>query len=429
MTPVLFDSAFLVAMDDARTFGRASVLVDDGVIADMGAPDAMRARHPGAERLDMTDRLLMPGLVDAHLHPDMVLLKGMLEERDLHAWGGHDLFEDALAEIGSERWVQRAGIRASLVQAALSGTTCIATYGVTADAETLCAEALEELGLRGHITIRDITFGPVPDHLAGISAFYRLHAEESLTDRELTDAAGVHAAGGRVVMHAAETLHRVGLARHGFGTTTIRLLERYGLLSPRMLLSHAIQTDAEEWTLMAGAGAPVVVSPTAEMKLADGLAPVVDMLAAGVTVALGTDAAVCNNGSDMFLEMKQLGLSQKLRYGAHALPAEQILQIATRGGAAALGAGDVHGRIQPGWSADLIAIDLESLRMHPFVEGGRFENVHANLVYAATGQDVTDVMVKGRWVVRDRTLQTADPRQIRQELNRAAAALYDRITR
>src|SRR5690606_7201909 len=110
------------------------------------------------------------------------------------------------------------------------------------------------------------------------------------------------------------------LVRERFGTTTVRLLEEYGLLSPRMLLSHAIHVDEEERALLRERGVAIVSSPTAEMKLSDGIAPIVDYVDRGLAVALGTDCAVCNNGNDLFLEMRQLGLVQKLRYGADALP-------------------------------------------------------------------------------------------------------------
>src|SRR5690606_11555351 len=137
-------------------------------------------------------------------------------------------------------------------------------------------------------------------------------AEEALTTAELEAAASAHARGERIVMHAAETRHRIELVRSAFGLTTVRLLDHYGLLSGRMLLSHAVHVDEEERAMLARSGACIIASPAAEMKLADGIAPITTYLDAGMTVALGTDSAVCNNGNDMFLECRQLGLSQKL---------------------------------------------------------------------------------------------------------------------
>ena len=419
---LLLEGALVLTLDDAGTAGHLAVAVVDGRIAGVGEPAALRQRFPRIETVDCSGRILLPGLVNAHLHPELHVLKGAAEELNLHAWDDAEHFDQALVALSSPEgaWMQRAGVRAALADCLLSGATCLATYGVTVGCDDVAAAELVALALRGYVTIRDVEFAPVP-------RIYRLHAEEALTHAELEAAARAHADGARIIMHAAETEHRIRLVVERFGTTTIRLLHRYGLLSPRMLLSHAIYVDEEERSLMAEHGVPVLSSPVAEMKLSDGIAPVVDYLDRGVTVALGTDCAVCNNSNDLFLEMRQLGLVQKLRYGADAMPAEQILRIATRGGARALGAAGEFGQIAEGLAADLILVDTANPRVQPLVHRADYSNVAANLVYAATGQDVTDVMVAGRWVVRHRRLLTADADEIWAELARAADALYDRI--
>ncbi len=411
----------------------ADITIVDGRIAQLSAPDD-NAEFDG-DVIDCAGDVVMPGLVNAHLHPDLHVLKGLVEERGLHEWEDAEHYEAAISFLSSEegRTCQRAAIRASIADCVLTGTTCIATYGVTTGAEHVASAALAELGVRGQLTIRDIAFAPVngmrPGHEMDPPRMYRLHAEEALDVAELNAAAAAHDRGERLVMHAAETEHRLRLVREAFGTTTVRLLHRYGLLSPRMLLSHAVYVDGEERALLAQHKVPVVSSPSAEMKLADGLAPIVDMMALGMTVALGTDCAICNNSDDMFLEMRQMGLSQKLKYGAHAISAEQILLSATLHGARALGLEGEIGALAPGMRADLIVVDTHNARLQPLLVRSEFSNVAANLVYAATGQDVTDVMIDGRWVVRDRTLQTAPAETIWRELRGAAHVLYDRILR
>ena len=230
-------------------------------------------------------------------------------------------------------------------------------------------------------------------------------------------------------MHAAETRQRVDLARAGFGTTTIRLLHRYGLLSERVLLSHAVHVDDEERALLAAAGAAVVASPAAEMKLGDGAAQFDAYRRAGITLALGTDAAVCNNGTDMLLECRMLGLLQKHAFGAGAMHAEAILCAATQGGAAALGLGGVTGVVVPGRAADLVLIDAENPRLQPLRWRGAHPNVVTNIVYAATGQDVTDVMIGGRWAVRRRRFVPADTKTLWRELRAAARTLEPALDR
>lgn len=423
----LLEGALVLALDDAGTSGRVSVAVRDGRIAAVGEAEELRRRFPSAERVDCSGRVLLPGLVNAHLHPELHILKGALEDRHLHDWGDAEHFDRALVLLSSPegRWIQRAAIRAALTDCLLTGATCVATYGVTGGADEVAAEELCSLGLRGYVTVRDVEFAPVPSGTP--PRIYRLHAEEALTPGELEAAARAHGRGERLVMHAAETEHRIRLVREQFGTSTVRLLERYGLLSPRMLLSHAIYVDEEERALLAARGVPVVSSPVAELKLADGIGPVADYLEHGITVALGTDCAVCNNSNDLFLEMRQVGLVQKLRYGADAMPAEQILRMATRSGARVLGGDGDFGAIAEGWAADLILVDCANPRLQPLVHRDGYSNLAANLVYAATGQDVTDVMMAGRWVVRDRRLLAAASDEVWKELARAATSLYDRI--
>ena len=425
--PTILRNALIVPVVDRPHYG--DITIADGRIVRVG-------EAPGDFEGDVVacnGRIVMPGLINAHLHPELHVLKGIVEELDLHAWDNAEHLDAALLLLASEegRYIQRAAIRASIADCVLSGTTCISTYGVTDGADDTCAEILAEIGVRGFVTIRDVEFTPItggrPAHSLQPPRMYRLHAEEALTAAELTAAAVAHRRGERLVMHAAETEHRLKLVVDAFGTTTIRLLDRWGLLSERTLLSHAVHVDHEEIGLLALNGVAVVSSPSAEMKLSDGLAPIVDMMRAGVTVALGTDCAICNNSDDMFLEMRQMGLSQKLKYGAHAMSAEQILLSATVNGARALGFEGELGAIAEGMRADLVMIDIDNPRLQPILTGEKFCNVAANLVYAATGQDVTDVMIDGRWIVRDRALQTADAHTIWQDLRVAARDMYERI--
>ena len=435
---LLLEGAFVLTLDDAGTAGELSVAVRDGTIADVGERDRLRTRFGEAQRIDCTGSILMPGLVNAHLHPEVHVLKGIVEDVDLHGWAHAERLERALTLLGTDelRWIQRAGVRAALADCLLSGTTCVATYGVTAGADEVAAAELSAFGLRGHVTIRDTAFAPatdadgmpvIPAHRLEPPRMYRLHAEEALTEDELIAAAGAHARGERIVMHAAETRYRIRLAQSRFGSTTLRLLDRHDLLSAATLLSHAVHLDEWELTLLERSGAAVIASPAAEMKLSDGIAPVTDYIERGVTVALGTDSALCNNSNDMLLECRQLGFAQKLAQGADVLPAERILRCATRGGALALGEADRYGAIAPGLSADLILVDTLNPRLQPLVHGEQFSNVAANLVYAATGQDVRDVMVAGRWLVRDGGLLSAEPDRIWQALAEAALTLHAKI--
>ncbi|MGH7482571.1 MAG: amidohydrolase family protein [Longimicrobiales bacterium] len=428
MSPVVIAGALVVTLDDAGTIGRFDVSIrDDGRIGDVAPAGSLAGTDSGAERVDARDRILLPGLINAHVHPDMHLLKGLLEGFRLHEWEHAVGFQCGLAALTpQEAWpLQRAAVRAALADALLSGTTTIGTYGVRPGIARIAAEEMAALGLRGTVTIRDREFRPV-EPLARPHV-YRLHAEEELDDAELSAAAAAHRRGERFVMHCSETEWRRALMIERFGAPTIRVLDRYGLLSPRTLLSHAIQVDDEERTLIAERGSPVVVSPATEMKLGDGIAPVVDYLRAGITVAVGTDCPPCNNGNDLLLELRMLGLTQSLRYGPAALGPERILRSGTAAGAAALGLPANAGRIAPGAPADLALIDAATARLRPLLHDEHFSNVAAGLVFSATGQDVTDVMIDGHWRVRDRRIPGVDQDALWDELQEAGVELHQRL--
>ncbi len=425
---LIIEGAWVLTLDDTDTAGQLSVAVGGDRIVAVGPPDTLRIRFPGARTFDASGTVLLPGLVNAHLHPEAHILKGWVEGLDLHAWRRATGFNRALELLGSDtgRTYQRAAIRAALADCLLSGTTTVACYGVTVGADDVAAEVLADIGLNGHVTIRDRAFAEaaaVPATGLCPPRMYRLHAEEALDRDELEAASSAAARGERIVMHAAETQVRRRLARRRWGVTTIPLLDRYGLLSERMLLSHAVHLDEGECGLVVERGACIVASPAAEMKLGDGIAPLTPLAAAGVPIALGTDSAVCNNGNDLLLEARLLGLSQSLAFGAGAIPAVDLLRCATTNGARVLGEGAERGCIAAGRKADLILIDAATPRLQPLLADSRVDNVAANIVYAATGQDVRDVMVGGRWRVREGAFVDVDASQIWTDLAEAGRAL------
>jgi len=247
-----------------------------------------------------------------------------------------------------------------------------------------------------------------------------------LTEDELNLAAELLTNGDdvRLTMHAAETAERMVLIRARLGRTTIDLLDAHGLLGPHLLLSHAIHVTPQEIERIAQTRTRVVTSPVAEMKLSDGVGPVAEMLARGVPVSLGTDAAVCNNGNDMFREMKTAALLQKVTKGAHVVTAVQALVMATLNGARAFGRSAELGTIENGKLADLVLVDARSAAMTPLIHNGRHSNVLANLVHCATAADVTDVLVGGEWMIRDRRHVRLDEAQVLRQLQSSADELH-----
>jgi 5-methylthioadenosine/S-adenosylhomocysteine deaminase len=379
--------------------------------------------------LELTHRVLIPGLINAHVHSEYLLLKGMLEELRLKEWDHHALFQRAWTWIKAPRQLQalRAVYRASYLEMLLGGTTYVAEFNCSDESAPICREEMAAVGVKG-LQTRRIVGRQSGDPTLEPGVQYKLREEELLTEDELQRASKLvreHAV--KLTMHAAETEERVAVAKQRFGSSTVLLLDRYGLLGPRTLLSHAVHLTSQEMRIVAQRGAAVVASPACEMKLADGVAPTVQLLEMGVPVALGTDAAVCNNGADMFLEMRTAGLLHKLTRGAAALPARQALAMATLHGAGALGQGEERGCLEPGLRADMVAVDARSLRMRPVVHARGRSNLLPNLVFSATAADVSDVWVEGERVVAGRAHRSLDHGQVGLELDRLSLALQEHL--
>lgn len=424
MSAIALERGLVVSLDGSTRPETMDVVVRGSRIEAVAKPGTL-GHAADTQRIDCSHRIVVPGLVNAHLHPDLHLLRGMIEDLSLHEWTGCAPLQRSLAALDdpSAEPLQRAAVRAALAECALAGASRVACYGVTPRIERIAAEVMTELGLAGWVTIRDASFPPVEP--GPVPHMFRLHAEERLDDRELRAAAAAHERGEWIVMHVAETAERVRLARERFGVTPIRLLARYGLLSPRVLLSHAVHIDDEEADLIAAGGASVVSSPVAEAKLADGVAPIARLHARSVTIALGTDAAVCNNGCDVLLEARFLGLLQRLDGGPATLPAESLLGFATLGGARALGVVGPRGLV-PGAAADITLLDATALHMLPLVRAADVSHLFAAIVFSGSARDVTDVMTDGRWVVRGRRLVALDVARLGEDLDRAAAELFRR---
>jgi 5-methylthioadenosine/S-adenosylhomocysteine deaminase len=194
-------------------------------------------------------------------------------------------------------------------------------------------------------------------------------------------------------------------------------LDSLGVSGAHVLLAHCVHLDEAEVGLLASKGTHVAHCPSSNMKLGSGVAPVSEMLARGVSVSLGADGAPCNNRLDMFTEMRSAALLQKVSRGADALPAARVLRMATAGGARALGLEGAVGSLEAGRRADITVLELGRLHTTPRPE------VVSTIVYAAEARDVRDVLIDGRFVLRDGGLQTLDEREVIAE----AAQQYELV--
>jgi 5-methylthioadenosine/S-adenosylhomocysteine deaminase len=223
-----------------------------------------------------------------------------------------------------------------------------------------------------------------------------------------------------LLTHIAETTVGVEETHALYGLSPVEVLEKYGLLEPRVLAAHCVHVTERDLEIMSERSVGVAHNPTSNLKLASGLADVVGMLTAGVEVAIGTDGQASNNDQDMFEEMRLAALLPKgLTQDPTALPARQAFAMATIGGARALGMQHLIGSLEPGKRADVVVLRFDCVHNVPHYDLSP-ENVYSQLVYAAKAHDVQHVVIDGRWIMRDRNLLTLDETQVRAEAQRIA---------
>ena len=394
-----------------------SVALRDGEIVALASRDEVFARYPDAPRLDLDDQVLMPGLVNAHGHLAMTLLRGLGESESLDDWLSNTIWPL------EARWMDadfvRDGTRLAVAEMVATGTTAAADMYYFPEASALaCREAgfrlqaafpLIEIpnayskgfdecltkGLalndrfRGEALITTC-FGP---HSAYTVAPERLEKVAMLADEVDAD---VH-------IHLHETAAEVADARQSQGGTWIRILDSIGLFTERLQAVHMTTITEQEIQVTAERGVRVVHCPHSNMKLASGACPVTAFRAAGVTVGLGTDGAASNNGLDLFAEARLAALLAKSStHDPEALPAADMIAMATLGGARALGLDDRIGSIEVGKRADLVAVDVRHPAMQPL------HDPHAALVHGDAGARVTHTFVDGRCVYENGIWKTLD---------------------
>ena len=431
--------------DGAWRVERADVVVRDGRIAAVG--DAVRrdagsgmGPRPSTTVRDCSGCLIIPGLIQAHVHLCQTLFRGLADDLRLEDWLVRRIWPLEAAHTEETVYWSAALGAAELL---LGGTTAIL------DMETVrhtgaAFRAVERVGIRGVVgkCLMDAHPEGAPLELVE-STDAALSEAEALAKRWHNGAGGrlrvcfaprfVPSCSGPLLRaaselaerfdaqlhtHAAETIVERETVLRTTGLEEIAYLDSVGIAGPRAVLAHCVWVDAHETARLARQGTIVVHCPSSNLKLASGVAKVPELLAAGCQVAIGADGAPCNNRLDVFAEMRLAALVQKPRLGADALPAAQVLELATLGGARALGLEADIGSIAPGKRADIVVLDLREPHLHP-AAGDPVSRV----VYAARASDVRDVFVDGQPVVLGHELLTMPIEEIVREADRSAAEL------
>jgi 5-methylthioadenosine/S-adenosylhomocysteine deaminase len=432
---LLVNALVLTMNEQLNQYEPGAVAIRGDSIVAVGFESEINESFSASQIFDCGGKVLMPGLVNAHTHVPMTLLRGLADDLRLDVWlMGYMMPVER--EFVSPDFV-RLGTQIACAELIRSGVTSFADmYYFEEDV----AKASSEAGLRGLCAQTVLKFptpdaGSFEDSLAMARDFIQRwvghplivpsvapHAPYTCTD-EILRATAQLAAEFDVPLHThlSETALEVENMRREKGMPVIPYVKKQGLFEAKVLAAHCVHIDEGEMRTLKHLGAGVAHNPTSNLKLASGVAPVTKMLEIGLNVGIGTDGPASNNDLDMFEEVRLAAiLAKNYTNDPTSLPASTALTMATRLGAQAMHIGHITGSLEAGKRADLILLDLNRLHNSP-----RFRrdshNAYAQIVYAAKSTDVTEVMVNGKWLMREQKLLTLNENDLLQ-----AAAEYAR---
>jgi cytosine/adenosine deaminase-related metal-dependent hydrolase len=439
--PLAIRGGTVVTMDPLRSVVLADIMVDaNGRIDALAAPET---NAPAERSVDAQGLVVIPGLIQAHLHLCQTLFRGLAEDRPLLAWLRERIWP---LEAAHDPESLAASARLGIAELLLGGTTTILDMGTVHHTDALF-ETARDTGIRytGGKALMDDGDG-VPAGLLEPTAVAlrdsdrlaeRWHGQEGGRLRyaysprfvltatyDLMRSVGARARANQILVHthASEQREETDLVRQRFGASNIQLLANLGLTDTIACFAHCVWPEPDEFDVLESGAASVVHCPSCNMKLGSGTAPIAEYLERGVNVALGADGAASNNRLDAWEELRLAGLLGKLRSGPAALPAPDLFELATIGGARALGLDVDIGSIEVGKLADLAVLDL--CRAH----AAGPEDVYTRLVYSARAPDVRTVTIAGKPVVENGQLIAFSESDAITEAERQRALLVKRAS-
>jgi cytosine/adenosine deaminase-related metal-dependent hydrolase len=430
----------LFTQDKKRRALRANLQIVDGRIAAI-TTKAPQKKKKGVTIIDAQGHTILPGFVQAHIHLCQTLFRNQADDMELLDW------------LSKRIWVYEAAhTEETLHTSALmgihellsSGTTCILDMGTVRHTESII-EAVRESGIRASVgkclmdhpeTTPEGLREPTRDAIAEarmlfekwngrendrIRVSYAPRFVISCTEKLLTEVARLSREQGALIhTHASENLKEIEMVKKLVQCENVEYLHQLGMTSNRLVLAHCIWLKPNEKKILETTGTHVVHCPCSNMKLASGFAHVPDLLKRGINVALGADGAPCNNTLNIFQEMRLAALIHKPGAGPMAMRAQEVLDMATLGGAKALGWQDDIGSIEVGKKADLVALDLQTIRNT--IPAGREtdpEAIASSVVYSTMPSEVQWTMVDGKLVFKDGKVTNIPEGRLLKRINEA----------
>jgi 5-methylthioadenosine/S-adenosylhomocysteine deaminase len=414
-----------------------AVAISGRMIVDVGPTDELQARYHASETVDCHGCAVLPGLINAHAHVPMSLLRGLVADQQLDVWLFGYMFPVESTFVTPE--FVRAGTLLSCAEMIRGGiTTFVDMYYF----EEEVARAADEAGMRA-ICGQTVMRLPTPDARSFDEGLDRArgfieawvghdrvvptiapHAPYTCTDQIYREAATLcRRYGVPMTTHLSETAREVQEMRAERETTPIAYAQRVGAFDVRCIAAHGVHATEDDIVLLREHGAGVVPCPSSNLKLASGIAPIRQFIAAGVRTGLGTDGPASNDDQDMFTEIHLAALLPKGVSGdPTAVPAHDALALATSSGARAIHLDNLIGMLAAGKHADLIVVELGRLHSSPRYTYAA-DAIYSHLVYGARADDVRDTIVDGRWLMRNRQLLTLDEGSVKAEAQRIAGQI------
>lgn len=422
---ILLHARWIIPVDNQhRYLEQHSIAIHDDKILEILPTPQANDKYIAKVNRNYHQHALIPGLINSHTHAAMNLFRGLADDLNLMDWLQNHIWP-AEAEHVNEAFVH-TGTELAIAEMIRSGTTCFNDMYFFPD---ITARVAADIGMRASVGLILIDLPTVWannseeyidkglavfDHYKGhelIKTAFAPHAPYTVSDeplkhiRTLADELDLN-----IHMHVHETAFEVKEAEKNNGQRPLARLYDLGLLTPSLQAVHMTHLHDNEIALLASTGSHVIHCPESNMKLASGICPVTKLLNAGINVALGTDSSSSNNNLDMFGEMRSATLLAKISsMDATAVPAEQVLQMATINGARALGIDDITGSLEVGKFADIVAVNFDTIETIPVYDP------ISHLVYCSSRDHVTDVWIAGKQRLTDKVLNTIDEKKLKQD--------------
>jgi 5-methylthioadenosine/S-adenosylhomocysteine deaminase len=439
---VLIKDATIITLDDANRVFEGSVAIDRGRIAAVEPSTTASFNIAFDKVIDGRGCALLPGFIQTHIHLCQTLFRGAADDLELIDWLKRRVWPMEAAHTPESLY---ASARLGIAELIKGGTTCALTMETVNHTDSVF-RAVEESGFRATVGKCMMDHGDdTPEALIeeteesiaeSLDLLERWNGQAdnrirycfaprfalSCTRELLERIASLSVERGVMVhTHASENRDEIAMVERATGKRNIEYLRDVGLTAPHVVLAHCVQLDDSEMEILRSTGAHVSHCPSSNLKLASGIARVIEMLDRGVSVSLGADGAPCNNRLDMFTEMRMAALLQKVLRGSRALPALTALRMATTFGAHAMGLADQIGSVEVGKRADLQLVNLNRLHTTPQPDP------ISTIVYAAEAGDVETVIIDGRIVMQERRLLTFDEKDVITQAREQARVCWDSL--